>query len=142
MNLQLLLQHHSVANITDVLAEGRVFLNLSIYSTDNVLNWTIIGCDTSCAQAITKNMLGIDTTEELNEEDICDCLGEVANMVMGSVKGRLQDNFGDVKVSIPSVVTGRQLQSDLGLGATKLSIQVNIDSQYPAMFALSYRETL
>jgi len=31
-------------------------------------------------------MLGIDTAEELSEEEICDALGEVVNMVMGSVK--------------------------------------------------------
>ena len=99
-------------------------------------------CDISCTQAITKNMLGIDTTEELSEEEVCDALGEVVNMVMGSVKSRLQDNFGDVKVSIPTTINGRKLCSNLGIGTTELSIEIDIDSKYTATLSLLYRKTL
>ena len=105
----------------------------------------IFSCDISCAQAITKNMLGIDTTEELSEEEVCDALGEVVNMVMGSVKSRLQDNFGDVKVSIPTTINGRKLcnnNNNLGIGTTELSIEIDIDSKYTATLSLLYRKTL
>lgn len=101
-----------------------------------------VGCDVSCAQAITKNMLGIDTAEELNEEDVCDAIGEIANMVMGGVKERLRGHFGDVAISVPSVVTGAQLQSNIGLGVTKTSIKVALDDEHSAVFSLLYRESI
>ncbi len=102
-----------------------------------------IGCDTSCAQAITKNMLGIDTTEELSEEEVCNALGEVVNMLMGCVKARLPE-FNKVKVSIPSVVNGSELRNYMGSNdeANRLAIEVYIDDKYPAKFTLLYRKTM
>ena len=122
-------------------AENRTLLS-SITFKGTYHGCLAIGCDTCCAQAITKNMLGIDTTEELSKEDVYDALGEIVNMVMGCVKRRLQDNFGDVQVSIPSVIRGDHLQSNLGLGATKTSIKVSIDDQYSAILSLLYRRNL
>ncbi len=61
---------------------------------------------------------------------------------MDNMKKHLDGELGDVKVSIPSVVTDRQLQNDLGLGTTKASIEVVLDDEYPAIFSLLYKETL
>ncbi|MHC4123328.1 MAG: chemotaxis protein CheX [Planctomycetota bacterium] len=48
-----------------------------------------IACNTSCDRAITKNMLGINTTEKLSNEQIDDAIVEVVNMVMGCTKLKL-----------------------------------------------------
>lgn len=99
-----------------------------------------ICCDTFCAQAIARNMLGLDTTVELSKEEICDAFGEVVNMVMGSVKKRLEDEFGSFEVSIPTVSTGRKIHYNSGKGVTELSIEVSLDDEYRAILTLLYRK--
>jgi len=99
-----------------------------------------ICCGVDCAKAIAVNMLALDY-EEVGEEETCDAMGEVVNMVMGSVKSRIQDEFGNLEVSIPSVVSGRQLQNNFGKEAVKLAIEVYIGDEYLARLILSYRES-
>ena len=100
-----------------------------------------ICCSTPCAQAIAINMLGMDTTEQLTEEDTCDAIGEIANMIMGSVKSRLLEKVGNLEVSIPSVVSGRQLKNNLGDRSEEISIKVNVEDEYVAGLSLLYRES-
>lgn len=98
-------------------------------------------CGISCAQAIAMNMLGIDVTEEINEEEICDAVCEVTNMVMGCFKSRAADRVGNLQVSMPSVVSGRELKNNLGEGATRILVRVNIGDEYIAELSLLYRES-
>ena len=86
-------------------------------------------------------MLGMDSSEEISREDICDAIGEVTNMIMGSVKTRIQDCVGNVQVSIPMVVSGQEIETNLGKGAAKkVFVRVNIDSEYIAELVLLYKE--
>jgi len=97
-------------------------------------------CDEACAQTIAANMLGMLSTDELSENDTSDAIGEIANMVMGALKARIQDHVGSIEVSIPSVVQGRELRNSLGEGAGQVKVRVNIEEQYRAEFSLLYRE--
>jgi len=99
-----------------------------------------ICCNTSCAQSITRNMLGLDTDDEITDEDTCDAIGEVSNMLMGSVKKRMADSSGDIQVSIPTVVSGKELKNNLGDAAKKISTVLNIEEEYVAELSLLYRE--
>ncbi len=63
-----------------------------------------IHCPVALALKITSNMLGIDC-EEINE-DLNDAIGEIANMLGGSVKQVLSKGGLDVKLSIPTVISG------------------------------------
>jgi len=63
-----------------------------------------IHCPVDLAQKITSNMLGIDC-DEVNE-DLNDAIGEIANMLGGSVKQVLSKGGLDVKLSIPTVISG------------------------------------
>ncbi len=138
--------------------ETMVFMDLAEATEpdQNVEGWALLGsitfkgslegclaicCSIPCAQAIAKNMLGIDTTEQLTEEDTCDAIGEIANMVMGSVKSRLLETVGNLEVSIPSVVSGRELENNLGDGRDEISIRVNLEDEYTAELSLLYRES-
>ena len=97
-------------------------------------------CNVDCAKAIAEGMLALNL-EEVGEEETCDAMGEIANMVMGSVKARLQNEIGNVEVSIPSVVSGRSLQNNLGDGSVKLLTRINIQNEYIAELSLLYRES-
>ena len=51
-------------------------------------------CDEPCARTIAANMLGMPAGDELSENDVSDAIGEIANMVMGAVKARIQNEVG------------------------------------------------
>lgn len=99
-----------------------------------------ICCNVTCAKTIAANMLGMDQIDDVGEADICDALGEVTNMIMGSIKARIQDSIGNIDVSIPSVVSGIKLQNSLGDGATRVVIKALIEDEYPAELSLICKE--
>jgi chemotaxis protein CheX len=98
-------------------------------------------CSVPCAKTIAANMLGIDTPDEISEEDVCDALGEVTNMVMGSVKSRLQTDGSKLQVSIPTVIQGQNLASTLGNRANKVLVKVNTEEEDIIEFMFLYRES-
>ena len=63
-----------------------------------------IHCPVELALKITSNMLGIDC-DEIND-DLNDAIGEIANMLGGSVKQVLSKGGLDIKLSIPTVISG------------------------------------
>ena len=94
----------------------------------------------SCAERIAKNMLGMEPEESLTIEETCDAVGEVANMVMGSIKTRLQQTYPTIEVSIPSVISGRELKNNLGDKAAKAVVVAWLDEQEAVEFSFLYRE--
>ncbi len=101
-----------------------------------------ICCGTRCAATIGANMLGLDPDEPMSDDDTSDAIGEIANMVMGALKSRIQDEVGNVEVSIPSVVRGRELRNSLGERASKITVTVNLEAEHAMQFSLLYRESL
>lgn len=93
-----------------------------------------------CAEAIAVNMLGLESAGELSNEEVTDAIGEVANMVMGSVKSRLTDVYEDIQVSIPSVVQGREMASSLGDSSRRASVKIDIEDEHVMEVSLLYRE--
>ena len=98
-----------------------------------------IYCTRQCTQAITMNMLGLETSEDISEDDISDAVGEVCNMIMGSLKTRMIDAVGAVDLSIPTVVNGSNIKSSVLDHEQKTSININID-EHTAEMSLLYRE--
>ncbi len=94
----------------------------------------------SCAKTIAANMLGLDSAEALSISEICDAVGEVANMTMGSIKTRLQATINDIQVSIPTVITGQEMNSNSGDNFSRISCYAMLDAQYPIVFNLLYRQ--
>ncbi len=63
-----------------------------------------VHCPVGLALKITSNMLGM-ACDEVND-DLNDAIGEIANMLGGSVKQVLSKGGMDVKLSIPTVISG------------------------------------
>jgi chemotaxis protein CheX len=99
-----------------------------------------ICCGETGAHAIAASMLGMDPSDGLGSNDICDAVGEIANMVLGAVKARIQDSVGGIEVSIPSVVRGRELVNSLGDGASQVRILASIDEEHVAELSILYRD--
>jgi chemotaxis protein CheX len=123
---------------SDLKVEGDTILG-SITFTGELEGCLGIYCDMACAKTITANMLGMNASEEISNEDICDAIGEVSNMVMGSVKSRLLETVGGLQVSIPTVVSGRDIENSLGNRATsKVIAKTNIEDEYLAEISMLY----
>ena len=64
-------------------------------------------CSTEIALKITSSMLGMEITEF--DQDTKDAIGEVTNMIAGSLKNKVVDKFGEMHLSVPIVVAGAGL---------------------------------
>lgn len=119
--------------------EGDALLG-SITFTGEIEGCMSVCCANTCAGIIAANMLGQDTDVEIAEDDIRDAMGEVANLVMGSLKAiLLNQGIGNLEVSIPCVVSGKRMTSSLGDDAMKVQKLVNIDEAV-AELTLLYRK--
>lgn len=58
------------------------------------------------AKTVTGNFLGMEV-EEI-DGDVQDAIGELANMLGGSIKAVLSDNGKDIKLSMPSTISGKE----------------------------------
>ena len=65
-----------------------------------------IHCPVALALRITSSMLGMEC-DEVNE-DLNDAIGEIANMLGGGVKQLLSKGGLDIKLSIPTVISGEE----------------------------------
>ncbi len=122
-------------NIEDDVLLGTITFNGDI---DGCLT---ISCNLPCAHAIGANMLGAEPNGNISQEDIFDAIGEVTNMVMGSLKTKLMNKVGNLNVSIPIVVSGREIETNIGEGiVNRVIVKANIDCEYITKFSLMYKE--
>lgn len=62
------------------------------------------------AKTITSNFLGMEI-EEIGD-DVKDAIGELANMLAGSIKTALAEGGREIKLSIPSAICGEEYTID------------------------------
>ncbi len=72
------------------------------------------------ALSFTSSMIGMEV-DELNE-DVNDALGEIANMIAGSFKHHLSKDGHEVRLSTPSVVTGKEYVISSGSQTNTLTL--------------------
>jgi chemotaxis protein CheX len=120
--------------------EGDVLLS-SISFRNGIEGCLGICCNKDCARAIALNMLAMSPDDPISDNEIKDALGEVVNMVMGTVKTAIQSDLQHLQVSIPVVVTGRNLQNSIGEGTQRISVTVTTSDNYIIELTLLYRES-
>ena len=106
---------------------GDTYLGMVTFKGD-IEGCVSITLEEAAAKAVAANMLGLEPDEEVSEEDLADAVGEVANMVMGGVKSRMQDEIRSLDVSIPTVTSGRNLESGVGDCTRRVVKRVNVDA--------------
>ncbi len=102
-----------------------------------------IRCSLPCARVVAANMLGLDEDEsdEISDREVCDAIGEITNMVMGSVKSRAATDAAELQVSIPTVVRGQNLANSLGEGASNVVVKASADEEHVIEFSFLYRKS-
>ena len=99
-----------------------------------------ISCACASAKAVAAGMLCMDDCSALGDSEIIDAIGEIANMIMGGVKTRVQHEVTNIEISIPSVVYGRQLRNRLGEGMVRIAVPVTIGQDHRAELSLVHRQ--
>ena len=84
-----------------------------------------IHCPLPLALKVTGSMLGIDCDEA--GDDLDDAIGEVANMLAGSVKQVLSKGGLDIKLSIPTIITGEEYTINTLTGTDCVVVPFTID---------------
>jgi chemotaxis protein CheX len=64
------------------------------------------------ALKITSNMLGIEVSKI--DQDVKDAMGELTNMIAGTIKNKVFETFGAMHLSVPIVIAG----ADLSISST------------------------
>lgn len=94
-----------------------------------------VRCSWAAASAIAGRMLGT-AGSDLPADQVCDALGEICNMVAGSMKGRLADHGAACMMSVPSVVLGVDYEVRCLACEPSHSIVMEFDGQ-PVLFHLN-----
>lgn len=100
-----------------------------------------IYCNMSCARSVASNMLGLEPGEDIEADDIKDAIGEVTNMVMGSVKSRIQEGGDSLQVSIPTIVRGQAIENHLAEKENIVQVKVGIEDQYVVEVTFLYTQS-
>ena len=82
--------------------------------------------DVACT-ALSKALLGIPEDEEITEDDVTDGIGEVANIIAGGLKSRLDDDYPALKLGLPvwSIPQHGKHRKTTDVGSVPMSIGDN-----------------
>jgi chemotaxis protein CheX len=69
------------------------------------LQFALMASAGTCA-ALAKDLLGMEQDDPLDDADIADAIGEIANIMAGGLKSRLVDADPGLKLGLPVVVCG------------------------------------
>ena len=79
------------------------------------------------ALEVTAAFLGMDVVEI--DEDVCDAIGELANMLGGSMKAILDPGGSKVQISMPSAIHGEEYAVDCLTNAESVAVPFTFNEQ-------------
>lgn len=98
-----------------------------------------IKCDCQSADKVARSMLMMTEEDELAAEDIHDAIGEATNLVIGGLKSRIAKSIGQLEVSIPVVMEGKEVVPAIGSNGEMIEIVAQGDG-CKISFIIVYRE--
>ncbi len=84
-------------------------------------------CRMESAERIAKGVLMMEPGESVKDSEVRDAFGEMANMIVGGIKTRLSDTVGELKISIPSTITGEPLEPMLSRAAEIVDLTTRVE---------------
>ncbi len=97
------------ANITSMIGLGK-----------DIRGMLAVHCPAIVATDITGTFLGMEVTEL--DEDVKDAIGEIANMVAGSLKVAFAENDQNIELAIPTTIVGESFQTSGMSGAHRVVV--------------------
>jgi chemotaxis protein CheX len=123
----------------EIKSDGSFYQKEEMISTDvmSLVSFTgehsgilAVFCNKEIALKITSSMLSIEATEI--DQDTKDAMGEVTNMIAGTLKNKICDKFGDMHLSVPIVIAGGDLTISSSSGEKhdmKIASNITCNSQ-------------
>ncbi|MCF7954655.1 MAG: chemotaxis protein CheX [Phycisphaerae bacterium] len=100
----------------------------------------IMKCASDSAECIAKNMLMMEPEEQIEASEIQDAFGEVVNLVIGGFKSRIAEPIGNIDISVPMVMEGKEMTPATGTGGHKASVFAT-GADCKLKFIVVYKET-
>jgi len=108
-------------------------------SSDSAVQFGIVAEFSDC-EGLARILLGMGDGEPFESEgDVADAVGEIANMVAGAIKTRMNAEVPDIVLGLPLCVRGtiqaqgvEQVVTELGLGAMRMHVVVLRSSTHAA----------
>jgi chemotaxis protein CheX len=97
------------SNLTSMLGLGK-----------DIKGMLAVHCPEIVAKDITGTFLGMEVAEL--DEDVKDAIGEIANMVAGSLKIFFQEHDITIELAIPTTVVGKSFRTAGMTGATRIAV--------------------
>lgn len=98
-------------------------------------------CSPEFANRLCISMLGglMETTKAAIDDEVMDVVAEVTNMIIGNIKNLLEPVTGQLAISVPTVLHGRnfQFRNIGGLRGTTLAFAAG-DGRFEVRIALTY----
>ena len=94
----------------------------SITFTGSLQGAVILKCSIDSAEKIAKSMLMMEPDEPVEESEIHDAFGEVVNLVIGGFKSRIAESIGNIEISVPMVMEGKEMVPATGAGGQKVAV--------------------
>jgi len=91
----------------------------SITFSDALQGAVMIKCCKDSAAVIAKNMLMMEPDEAIEPSEVQDAFGEVANLVIGGFKSRIAESVGNIEISVPMVMEGKEMTPATGADGHK-----------------------
>ena len=79
----------------------------------------------SVALAVTTGFLGMDVDEI--DEDVRDAIGELANMLGGSIKSAIDPKGSEIQLSMPSSISGEEYSIDCIADAQEITVPFELN---------------
>ncbi len=80
-----------------------------------------VSCSPGGARLVAERMLLLELNEgDFINDDVLDAVAELTNMIVGNIKNILSENFGEMAISIPTVIHGRNFKFKNLAGMTEL----------------------
>ena len=108
-------------NFDDRLDRSKTLVG-SITFTDALEGAVILKCTVDSAEKIAKNMLMMEPDETVDACELHDAFGEVVNLVIGGFKSRIADSVGNIEISVPMVMEGKEMIPATGAGGQKVEV--------------------
>jgi chemotaxis protein CheX len=77
------------------------------------------------AKKVTAGMLGMKESE-LSDAEVNDGYGEVANIIAGNIKKEMESQKADIKLSLPTVVTGKDYSTKILNGEKTDEVKIRV----------------
>jgi len=112
----------------------------SITFSDALQGAVMIKCCDKSAECIAKNMLMMEPDDPIEASEIQDAFGEVVNLVIGGFKSRIAESVGNIEISVPMVIEGKEMNPSAGADGHKVSVFAT-GTDCKLKFIVVYKET-